>query len=201
MGWLESSRVERPWTYRGLVGVCTALVLFLCFILLPESAMLRAMGVTKLQNRVSAAANGLYWSSRSVLHGNGGVIAVGRVFGSVQGIDEKGKLIASLPTGDRWESKHFTLANIQIVDAYVAAQIVGSLQAENARFEIFDGDSAVVWIRNSPLNIKLIEAGAAKPDPNQPSNIFDEAFAAWYWGMARGEPLAQDKLPNTRISR
>ncbi len=186
--WLESLHYERPWAYKGVVGLSGAILLFVCFVLLPESAMLKAMGVTSMQKRVSAAASAVYWSGRSLLHGASGEVVLGQVYGSVQGIDEKGALIASLPNGDQWERKRFALANVEIVDPYAAAQIVGSLKAENARFEVFDGERAVVWIRNAPLNIKLIEAGAARPDPNPPTNIFDEAFASWYWSRARGAP-------------
>jgi len=57
---------------------------------------------------------------------------------------------------------------------------------ENARFDIYGQEQVVTWIRNTPLNVKLIEAGVAKPDPKPPTNIFDLAFATYYWGIAKG---------------
>lgn len=188
--WLDNVRYDHPGLYGVLLVSVGTMTVFVCFMLLPESPLLKAMGVSGLQTRISATTNGLYWSTRATFNSAGDGEAV-QVFGNVEGIDKSGKLIVSVPEGAQWIRRLLTLANAEVVDLYGVAQIVGSLRTENARFEIYPTDRAVVWIRGAPLNVKLIEAGVAKPDPNPRTNIFDLAFAAYYWSIAKGNSTNQ----------
>lgn len=183
--WLDNLRYDHPGMYGVLLTLVGSFVLFVCFLLLPDTPLLRAVGINGLQKKMSASANGVYWSARATFHSAGSGESV-QFFGAVEGIDKNGKLIASIPQGTEWSRRNLTLANTEVTDLYGVAQIVGSLRTENARFEIYPGDRAVVWIRNAPLNVKLIEAGVAKPDPNPRTNIFDMAFASYYWTLAKG---------------
>lgn len=183
--WLDALRYDHPGVYRLLLVMTSTSTLFVCFMLLPDVPMLRAMGISVLQQRFSASANGVYWSTRAAFNENG----AGRheqVFGNVEGVDQNGKLIVSIPRGDKWTQEILTLANAEITDLYGVAQIVGSLRMENARFDVYEQGAVVAWIRNTPLNVKLIEAGVAKPAERPPTNIFDLAFATYYWGLAKG---------------
>lgn len=189
MNWLrerlENLRYDHPGLYGSMLLVTILVSIFACFLLLPDAPLLRAVGVTGIQKRLSAATNGVYWSVRAELNGADDSQSV-QLYGAVEGIDTDGKLIVSIPQGDKWIQRKLSLANTEMIDPYAAAQIVGSLRTENARFEIYPVDRAVVWIRNTPLNVKLIETGAAKPDPNPRTNIFDMAFASYYWSIANG---------------
>lgn len=183
--WLDNLRYDHPAAF-GVAVVCGSLVAAAaCFMALPESPLLEAMGVNGVQRRVSASFEAVYWSSRALIHTGDDDVPVS-VFGNVDGVASDGRLIVSVPEGAKWVHRRLALANAQVVDVYGAARIVGEVRSDNARFEIYPPDRAVVWIRAAPLNVKLIEAGVAKPDPNPRTNIFDLAFAAYYWSVAKG---------------
>jgi len=183
--WLESFKYDHPGIYRIFVVIFSISVLLIGFMMLPDSPMLKAMGINGVQKRISATANGIYWSSRASISQAGNPEHT-QEYGNLEGVDRIGKIIVSVPEHDKWIRKNLALANAEITDMYGAAQIIGSLRTENARFDIYGPDRVVIWIRNAPLNVKLIEAGVAKPDTNPLTNIFDIAFATYYWGEAKG---------------
>ena len=183
--WLESFKYDHPGIYRIFVVIFSISVLLIGFMMLPDSPMLKAMGINGVQKRISATANGIYWSSRASISQAGNPEHT-QEYGNLEGVDRIGKIIVSVPEHDKWIRKNLALANAEITDMYGAAQIIGSLRTENARFDIYAPDRVVIWIRNAPLNVKLIEAGVAKPDTNPLTNIFDIAFATYYWGEAKG---------------
>lgn len=183
--WLDNLRYDHPGSHGVLVVVVATATLAACFMMLPQSPLFVAIGVSGTQLRVSAATNGVYWSTRALLHAAADGVPT-QVFGNVDGVDKSGKLIVSIPDRSKWVHRQLVLANADVVDLYGFAQIVGALRTENARFEIYPGERAVVWIRGAPLNVKAIEAGVATPDPNPRTNIFDLAFAAYYWTIAKG---------------
>ncbi|TRZ66933.1 MAG: hypothetical protein D4S02_06005, partial [Rhodocyclaceae bacterium] len=174
--WFDALRYDRPGWFRVLLVGVVGIAWLVAFMLLPELPVLRVMGVSAAQERVKAVPQGIMWSARALLHQRGpGDSRL--VYGNVEGIDSRGRLIATVAIGSNWEHLPLTLANIVITDVYGAARIVGGVRGENARLEVYAREHVVVWIRNVPLNLKLIEAGVAKPDPLPPSNIFDQAFA------------------------
>jgi len=99
--------------YRMLLVVVGTITLFVCFLLLPDSPMLRAMGITGLQKRVSATTNGMYWSTRATFHREG-ESGYTQIYGNVEGIDQSGKLIVTVAQGDKWVRYQLTLANVEI---------------------------------------------------------------------------------------
>lgn len=184
--WLETIRFDYPILYKTCVTALVLIVLLVGFMSLPNSPMLKAMGINGAQARVSATANGVYWSSRAALNQTGEPEEHTQAFGNIEGIDPAGKLVVSVPENDKWIKKTLVLANAEVTDLYGAAQLLGSLRLENARFDIYGPDRVVVWVRSTPVNVKLIEAGVARPERNPLTNIFDLAFATYYWGIAKG---------------
>lgn len=184
--WFENVKYDHPVFYRLLSLIIWATLLLLCFMILPDSPMLRAMGITGQQKRIAALGNGIYWSTRAAVSQTGSPEEHTQIFGNIERVDSAGRLIVSVPEGEKWVQKPLTLANAEITDMYGAAQIVGSLRTENARFDVYGANRVVVWIRNTPLNVKLIEASVARPDTNPMTNIFDLAFATYYWGIVKG---------------
>jgi len=186
--WWNRLRYDRPVALMVLLGLTATAGIVVSFLWLPDVPILRAIGIAGLQQRCNAAINGVVWSTRAAFHQRGSEEHT-QIFGNVEGIDKTGKLIATVAKGSVWAHYDLTLANIQVTDLYGVAKIVGGLRSENARFDIYRQGQAVVWIRNAPLNLRLIEAGVAKPDPNPPTNIFDQAFATYYWGVAKGRDV------------
>ena len=183
--WFEGFKYDHPVIHRVAIFLFGIMALLVVFMMLPSSPMLKAMGINGVQTKISATANGIYWSTRASISQAGNPEHT-QEYGNIEGFDPAGKIIISVPEHDKWVRKNLALANAEITDQYGAAQIIGSLRTENARFDIYPPGRVVVWIRNAPLNVKLIEAGVAKPDSNPLTNIFDIAFAAYYWGEARG---------------
>lgn len=180
----DTLRYDHPKFFRSTVLFIIAMILFSVFMSLPDSTLFRAIGVTPVQQKISAMGSGLYWSTRAALNKEGSSEHV-QLYGNVEGIDQQGGLVATLPDEGKYKRRTFRLANLQLVDLYRAAQEVGALRMENARFDIYGEENVVVWIRNTPLNVKLIESGIAQPAERPPSNIFDLAFATYYWRIAR----------------
>lgn len=178
-------RYDRPGTYRVLVGTVVMLLIMSVFMALPDMPILRAMGITGVQQKIRACGYGIVWSTRAALHRSGSEEHT-RQFGNIEGIDKSGRLITTLAKGAEWSHDSLVMANIEVTDVYGVAKLVAGLRSENARFDIYPGGQVVVWIRNAPLNLKLIEAGVAAPDSMPPSNIFDQAFATYYWGVVKG---------------
>lgn len=187
--WLDTLRYDHRGLYRGLVAVIVMFVLGLAFLALPDSPMLGAMGVTGVKKRFSAFSNALYWSSRTAVNNKASADSPSVFYGNMEGVDQAGKLIVTVPNGSKWVRHYFALADIVITDIYGVAQQVGALRLEDAKFEVYSVDQAVVWVRGVPFNVKLIESGVAKPDPIPPTNIVDIAFATYYWGIAKGKTL------------
>lgn len=183
---LETLKYDRPITYGLLVASCGLVVLISVFMALPPAPILKAIGVTGAQTTVGATVNALYWSGR-VLFNRSGEEVPERVFGNLDGIDEQGRVIVTVMVGDRIEQRHYNVADTKIVDVYGAARMVQELRYADCRFDVYHENQAVIWIKGGPLNVRMIEAGVAKPDPNPPTNIVDSAFASYYWTVAKGK--------------
>jgi hypothetical protein len=103
------------------------------------------------------------------------------------GIDKNGKLVILTPDGDRFVQSTVRIADTRLTNLYGAAGAVADARTADARFDIYNNDEVVVWIRSAPFNVKLIEDGLAVPDPRPPTNIVDKAFATYYWRIWKGE--------------
>lgn len=156
------------------------------FLVLPQNSFFEAVGVNEAQRRVFALKNAGYWYSRSLIHASAEDLTFDTRYGNVLHFAD-GQVTASLPNGDRFEKTALYLADVVVVVPELANQTVQDVRFKDARFEIYDRDKSVVWIGNKPLNITLIEVGAAQPDPNPPTNIVDIAFASYYWNQVKGE--------------
>lgn len=185
---IDTLRFDHPGAYRSLLAACIGAAVVITFLMLPDSPLLRAMGITGMQKRVTALSNALYWSTRAALNAKSSTEKPIVLYGNMEGIDQAGKLIVIAPSGSQWVRHSLALADTVITDLYGVAQQVGALRLEDAKFEVYHGDQAVIWVRGVPFNVKLIEAGVAKPDPSPPTDIVDIAFATYYWGIAKGKP-------------
>lgn len=194
--WIDALRYDHPYIYRVGMSISISVVVLLGFLFLPESPMLRAMGVTGFQTRVSAFTNALYWSSRARMNGKSTTDTPKVFYGNMEGVDASGKLIVTVAEGGHWVRHLLCVADVVLTDIYGVAWQVGALRLEDAKFEVYRDDQAVIWVRGVPFNVKLIEAGVAKPDPTPPTNIVDVAFATYYWGIAKGKPL--NPITNTK---
>lgn len=186
MDWLDTLRYDYPKLFKSLVIVSTLLLTLIGFMLIPDTSLTRIIGISDIQRRLTATGNGIYWSMRATIH-NEGPADYDQLYGSIEGIDETSALVVSIPSQDKYTRRVFRLANTEIMDLYGAVQAIGAFRMETARFDVYNDDNAVVWIRGTPLNVRLIETGIAKPADKPPSNIFDRAFAAYYWRLAKAQ--------------
>lgn len=182
----DNLRYDHPFIYRSLITVVVmACVLFL-FFLIPPSPLMRVIGVTSLQERMSALYYATFWQVRAAAKGSDVVPVLNTTYGNMAGLDPEGKLVIAVPSGTRFVHSKVNIADIRLVDLFGAATLIGQLRTEDARFDIYHDNQVVVWIRNVPFNVKLIEAGFAIPEPNPPTSIVDKAFSAYYWRIFNG---------------
>lgn len=182
---LADLRFDHPrlfWT--GTVALSSCL-LVAGFFALPENHFMQATGITSAQQRLIALKNAVYWYSRSLIHASAKDLHFDTRFGNV--VSYSDALHTSMPIGEDFEDVKLHFADVLIVSPSDANRIVEAARFKDAKFEIYDGDKSVVWIGGKPLNITMIEEGAATPDPNPPTNIVDVAFASYYWGQFKGE--------------
>lgn len=107
----------------------------------------------------------------------------------MEGVDQAGKLIVTVPNGSKWVRHYFALADIDITDIYGEAQQVGALRLEDAKFEVYSDGQAVVWVRGVPFNVKLIESGVAKPDPTPRQILLTLLLRRTTGASQKGRPL------------
>ncbi len=155
------------------------------FLALPQNPFFEAIGISGAQRQVSAVKNAAYWYGRAMIHASAEDLHFETRFGNVVRYD--GALVARLPDGDSFRERRLLFADVVVVSATEADRVVHAMRYRNAKFEIYGDAKSVVWIDGKPLNITLIESGAAKPDPDPPTNIVDLAFASYYWNQVRGE--------------
>lgn len=183
---LTDFRYDHPRLYwSGIAGVAI-FGLALVFLLLPQNAFFEAVGVSDAQRRGHALRSAAYWYGRSAIHASSEGLAFDVRYGNVVRFSD-GAVIASIPRGDEFMEEALHLADVVVKEPVQASAVVKAARFKDARFEVYDQDKAVVWIDGKPLNITLIELGAAMPDPNPPTNIVDLAFASYYWAQFKGE--------------
>jgi hypothetical protein len=153
----------------------------------PPSPFFQAIGVTALQRKVSALENALYWQTRTMLHQTVTQRLPPRtVYGTLIGLDTSGRIVVSEARDGGFVFERVALADAKITNLYEVAARIGTLRYEDAKIEIYQDESAVIWVRGVPINVSLIEHGLAEPDPHPPTNIVDAAFAAYYWARFKG---------------
>lgn len=182
---IESVRYDYPILFRSVVGIISLTVLVVVFMSLPATPLMRAIGVSTAQKKVSSLYYAGFWYVRASTNAEG-LQALQITYGNIIGLDKDGSLVISVPVNGKFEQSKVLIADTKLTDLYGAAALVGQFRTEDAKFEIYEGRQAVIWIRDVPFNVKLIEAGYAVPDPNPPTNIVDKAFATYYWRNFNG---------------
>jgi len=180
----EDFKYESPNLYRAALGSCVTLVVVAVLGLFPDNEFARAVGIRRLQVKTGALVSALRWEARALIHPSGeSVPEVG--FGFLQGIEFDGRVIASVPVDSAYVIKRYHLADIKVTNLRGAANMLYDLKTTDATLDVY-GEMVVIWIKEKPLNVTMIESGLAVPDPNPPTNIVDKAFAAYYWRIFNG---------------
>lgn len=169
------------------------------FAAIPANQFTRAIGVTEKQENLIYLYRAAFWYARALSHTSTTEPAIQTIFGNLVGLDKEGRLVISTTQLDREghlvpqssEMDRFVrvpvhLADVRVSDPAAAAQLIHELVAKDVKFDVYAGSQVVAWVDGVPLNIRLIEAGAAEPDPNPPTNIVDIAFATYYWRKLYG---------------
>lgn len=186
MEFIENLRYDRPILFRVLVTSVAVIFIGSAFAALPQNSFFEAIGVTKAQVRCGALYRAGFWHMRAMLHRDSEGDKPRVVYGNMVGIDTNGYLVILTPAGDKFVQSTVRLADTTIVNLYGAAAAVALESTADARFDIYNQNEVVVWVRSAPFNVQLIEEGHAKPDPRPPTNIVDKAFAAYYWRIWKG---------------
>lgn len=182
----EWLRYDHPTAFRGLISFLVMLCMLVVFIAIPPSPLMNALGVVSGQKKLSSLYYAAFWSIRAYTNNDAGMPALHTTYGNMLGLDPSGKLVISVPSGSKFIQSKVQIADTKLTDLFGAASLIGQLRTEDAKFVIYPENQAVVWIREVPFNVKLIEAGYAIPDPNPPTNIVDKAFATYYWRNFKG---------------
>lgn len=182
----DNLRFDHPAIFKWLMASFFATVVCVIFFSLPPSPLLRAMGVTSVQKKMSSLYYAVFWQVRAATNDAPVEGTLKTTFGSLAGLDPSGMLVVSMPEGNHFVQSRVWIADIKITDLYGTAALIGGLRTEDAKFDVYPGNQVVVWIRDVPFNVKVIEAGFGSPDPNPPTNIVDKAFAAYYWRIFNG---------------
>ena len=183
---LEDMKYERPKIYYAGMMALLVVIFIAAFMMLPPVPILRAIGVTGAQTRLGAAVNAVYWQARVMFNEPGNEEPV-KEYGNLLGISKSGQVVVQVVDGTQWVTKEYGVADTPLIDLYGSAKIVSALTASSARFDVYEKDQVVIWVRGEPLNVRFVEAGVAKPDPSPPTNIVDAVFAAYYWTVAAGK--------------
>lgn len=187
MEWLNDFRYDRPgWFWSLAVGACLTASVG-AFFLLPRNEFFGTVGVTAAQQRAGALHRAIYWQARAAVHASDEGSAPEVFYGNLLGIEADARIIVSVPIGDSFQERRYRLADVLVHDVHAAARIIATYRLVPAKFDIYEQEQAVIWLDQAPLNVRLIEEGAATPDPNPPTNIVDIAFARYYWGVVKGE--------------
>ena len=174
-----------------LGGVVCLLLVFAFF---PRTPFGDAVGLTSAQTRTRAIGSAIYWTVKARV-ANEERETPEVLYGMLNRLDQKAnKLIVDLPIGDKWITKEFVIADLIITDPEQGNAHFEKLATRNARLEVYYGTHVVAFVLGQPLNIGLIEAGAAAVNPKPPSNMVSKAFASYYWSVVKGiTPATEEK--------
>lgn len=192
IGLLEEFRYDHPRVYFSVGGFAIFCLGLFIFFSLPTTTFLTSVGVNGAQRKVSAFGSAIFWQSTAMMHAKSDETKPNKsIWATLAGLDKDGRLLVTVPNGAKWKIETIRVADARITDIYGAAGLVNQFKAEDVLLDYYQDDQVVVWIRNVPFNVKLIEAGFAVPDPNPPTNIIDIAFASYYWSIFKGEKHEQ----------
>lgn len=180
--WFDDFREARPalaWLTLSAAGIAALLAIIMA---MPASPMMQAVGATDLQTRIRAGGQVAYWSYRVAL-GRNALEKPITLYGTITGSTNAGMVLMSIPRGASFQVVEVLLANLDksSVDPKAMWTVIEQVKNQNARVDVYPDGRSVIWIRGLPLNLSVIEAGAARPETNPITNIVDKAFASYYW--------------------
>lgn len=180
-------RFEYPRLFRLSLGLLLLGAVLAGFLAVPVNDLTRTIGLTRAQEMTRALHYALRWQFRAWIHPTGAPAPPRRLFGNVLGIEADLRLIASVAAETTYQHRYFEVADAKIVDLLGTARFLAQHRLDEATFEVYAGNQAVIWLNGQPLNVLLVELGLAIPDPNPPTNIVDQTFAAYYWSIVKGK--------------
>lgn len=188
MNWLLDLKDEYPFLFfLSCITLAISIVLSVTF-LAPTTEITRAMGLVSLQTKATATRHALYWSWRARTNVSSNILneKTDSRYGLIKGLAKDGNLLFLLPDGKNYVQHNAKLADIVIDNPILANEFIASQYPEtSARFDYYgNGNFVVVKTKDNFLNLKLVETGYAKPDPNPPTNIVDKLFSTYYWNIA-----------------
>lgn len=191
--WFDDLR-DRHGALLKAVMLLAGLVFFvLAFAFFPRTQFGDAVGLTSAQIRLRAVGSAIYWSVKARVD-NEESTTPQVLYGMLNRLDEKAnKLVVDLPLDDKWVTREMVIADLIITDPEAGNAYFEQLATRNARLEVYYGTHVVAFVRDQPLNIGLIEAGAAAVNPRPPSNMVTKAYASYYWSVVKGiTPSTED---------
>lgn len=181
----EDFKYEHPVFHRLFMAAATVAAAAAIVASLPDNPATRAMGLVELQDRCSALRSALYWSSRAAINPTSTLVPQ-IDYGFVLGVDYDASVIISVPVNKEFVQRKVRFADIQVTDLQGVAALVKEKHQLDAKIESY-GDLAVIWFGDEPLNVELVTEKVAMPDPNPPTNIVDQIFAAYFWQKVKGK--------------
>lgn len=181
---------DYPRTWLWLRTLFFLVACFFIFMSIPNTPIANAAGISSAQKRISALQNAIFWECRVLMTTKKDQdpekfkIDNEVFFGTFLGISDDGKAIVQTTINDRYQTIKINLADIIVSDVFLATTSIGSLKNENVRMDVYkEGNdiSAVIWVKQTPINLALVESGAATPEKTPPTDIVDKIFAAYYW--------------------
>ena len=120
---IESLRYDHPAMFRCFLTAIITTFLLVIFMALPALPLMRAIGVTAAQNKVSSLYYAAFWYIRAQTTKEG-IDALQTTYGNIVGLDKEGNLVISVPVGDKFEQSKVRIADTKLTDLYGAAALI-----------------------------------------------------------------------------
>jgi len=146
----------------------------------------QALGLGDARHRVESGFKAGYWAIRAV-RGSENAEESGLSFRGYIDRAQDDLLLVYLYEGKGRMRLIVRLANVREGSVNVE-DFAKTYRGQNLKFDVYRLPNeryarAVIWQRDIPLNLKVIErAGGAELNP--PTNVVDKVFASYYWRLA-----------------
>lgn len=191
-------RYENPG--QALLASLTASVtgLAFCFALLwavADSSFGKDTGLFTAREKVSNVYYALVWSTRAFLDSQSEKpLQPQRFSGSIEKVVGNMMIVAYYDQGKQLK-RVIRLANVivQDVDGFKTWSEQYRLKGMLIDFYIplekvsgYDVWAAVLWYRQAPINVELVELGLGHPAVNPPTVVVNDIFSRHYWSLVKG---------------
>jgi hypothetical protein len=178
-------RYEKAWLFWILQLSSLFIVLGTAAVIFLQSAFADQMGLGRLRARGAAMKEAVYWQFRVWKNSGLPVQEATRYYGFINGAKLDGRLKITVADGEKYALRDVSLANLTNIRVDGLAAAAELRRRQEAIFDIYPGDRAVVWVDGQPWNVVLIADNLAVPTPAPPTNVVDQVFAEYFWSKAR----------------